>query len=218
MNLSVLLQHKVLPISDCYAFKSFAGNCEKRWAEKITVQWRQEQFLAIWGFVRFELASYLNLAPEDMVFERTDHGKPYLKYPCLSFAFNLSHTKDHLALCYAKDILACGIDIEVMRDMDDMLAIAKRFFAPAEFLFLNTLDDISKQKFYFFKLWVIKEAVLKAIGKGLSYGIEKVFITDFASLEQGDIVLIVDGQEKKLQWQFFADSHVNSFKALAVEV
>jgi phosphopantetheine--protein transferase-like protein len=207
----------VKPIDACADFSKYAGACEKQWADKITVAWRKEQFLAIWGFVRLELARYLKVSPEGILFDRTAYGKPFIKSPAINFSFNISHTKNHVALCYGKDVVSCGIDIEILRDMSDMLPIARRFYAKEEFLFLKSLESKEEQKYYFFKLWVIKEALLKTLGKGLSYGLDKVFIEGFENQMEGVIELVCDQQNKKLAWRFFEKSDADYFKAVAVE-
>jgi|GEM_PF-3612203 len=208
----------IKPIDACLDLAMHAGHCEKQWAEKIKVDWRKQQFLAVWGFVRLELSKFLNIPADDIIFLRTDYGKPYIKNPNIDLSFNISHTKNHIALCYRKNIKACGIDIEIPRDMEDMLSIAKRFYAPEEFAFINSLDHKEKQKYYFFKLWVIKEALLKTIGKGLSFGLDKVCIADFENNNQGVIELNYESQIKKLAWQFCDNNKKDYLKAIAIEV
>jgi phosphopantetheine--protein transferase-like protein len=212
------LHHSVIPIQACADFIAFAGDCEKQWAQKITVEWRKEQFLAIWGFVRTQIASYLHCKPSDIIFDRTSYGKPFLKFPAIHFSFNISHTKNHLAICYGNPGASCGIDIEIVRDMPDRLSIAERFFAKEEFLFLSQLESEKKQNDYFFKLWVIKEAILKTLGRGLSYGLDKVFIDGFEEQMRGVIDLICDQEIKKIAWQFFQEPSVDYVKAVALEM
>jgi phosphopantetheine--protein transferase-like protein len=212
------LHHSVIPIQACTDFIAFAGDCEKQWAQKITVEWRKEQFLAIWGFVRRQIASYLNCSPSEIIFDRTSYGKPFLKFPGSHFSFNISHTKNHLAICYGNQCASCGIDIEIVRDMPDRLSIAERFFAKEEFMFLSQLESEKKQNDYFFKLWVIKEAILKTLGKGLSYGLDKVFIDGFEKQKHGVIDLVCDQKIKKIAWQFFQEASVNYVKAVALEM
>ncbi len=212
------LHHSVKPIKACADFALFSGECEIEWAQKIAVEWRREQFLGIWGFVRVEIACHLTIAPSDLVFDRTSYGKPFLKSPAVNFSFNISHTKNDLAVCFHNSIAACGIDIEMVRPMQDRLSIAQRFYTKKEFLFLNAVVCEEKQNAYFFKLWVIKEAILKALGKGLSYGLDNVFIEDFESCTQGIVELVCEGESKKIAWQFFEDPTLEYVKAVALEI
>ena len=212
------LYHKVKSIENCADFSGFSGACEMRWAQKISVEWRRNQFLAIWGFVRYEISRHLNIKLSDIVFDRGAYGKPFLKSPAVNFSFNISHTKDHLGICYHNQSISCGIDIEIVRDMPDKLSIAERFFTREEFLFLNNLESTMQQNACFFKLWVIKEAILKTLGKGLSYGLDKVFIDGFEGQAQGVVDLTCDQEIKKIAWQFFVDPSVDYVKAVAVEV
>ena len=92
---------------------------------------------------------------------------------------NWSHSGDWL-------IAACveggrvGIDIELLRPRPKALALAQRFFAPAETAWLTTLaGDPARLQHAFTRLWCAKEAVLKAHGRGLSFGLEKLrFVLD----------------------------------------
>ncbi len=102
---------------------------------------------------------------------RGEHGKPYA--PELDgIEFNLSHSGRHALIAIARD-QAIGIDIEAQgrrRSIDD---IAERFFAPAESQALRALPEESRDA-AFLRLWTGKEAVLKALGEGLSFGLDRV--------------------------------------------
>jgi phosphopantetheinyl transferase len=61
---------------------------------------------------------------------------------------------------------ACGIDVETMRPVAAE-RIARRYFAPAETLWLGRLPEAARQH-AFFRLWTLKEAAAKALGQGLA--------------------------------------------------
>ena len=88
---------------------------------------------------------------------RTESGKPYVVDGSLHF--NLSHSGDYALIAVTADA-PVGVDIERHREHRRWREIAKRFFAPHEASSLRTADD-------FYRLWVVKEAVLKALGTGL---------------------------------------------------
>lgn len=102
---------------------------------------------------------------------RGEHGKPYA--PDLhGIEFNVSHSGRRALIAIARD-QAIGIDIEAQgrrRSVDD---IAERFFAPAESRALRALPEASRDA-AFLRLWTGKEAVLKALGEGLSFGLNRV--------------------------------------------
>ena len=103
--------------------------------------------------------------------ERGAHGKPYApERPELEF--NLSHTGAHVLIGFAR-AQALGVDLECRDRRLSLDDIAQRFFAPAEARALQRLDGTAKRA-AFLRLWTHKEAVLKALGAGLSFGLDRV--------------------------------------------
>src|SRR5690606_3013760 len=60
-----------------------------------------------------------------------------------------------------------GVDVEWVRALPDALAMARRNFSPAEVHWFTTSPP-GAQAEVFFRIWTRKEAVLKAVGAGLS--------------------------------------------------
>ncbi len=100
------------------------------------------------------LGRYLNLEPEQIRFEYNSHGKPSLK-GTHSLSFNVSHSNGLNLLAVTTD-RSIGVDVEYIRPVKRMEAIARRYSWPLE---LCPHD--------FFEAWTAREAVLKAIGTGL---------------------------------------------------
>jgi 4'-phosphopantetheinyl transferase len=67
---------------------------------------------------------------------------------------------------------AVGVDIEQIRPIDNMEAIAGRFFAEPESAALCRAE-IPLKRALFFRLWTMKEAWIKAAGEGL-YGLRQI--------------------------------------------
>jgi 4'-phosphopantetheinyl transferase len=108
--------------------------------------------------------------------ERGEHGKPFVAgggFP----HFNLSHGGDCIALAFSGDH-ELGIDVEstLQRRRQAPLELARRFFAAEESEALANLDA-DAQSAAFMHLWTCKEAVLKAIGHGLSFGLDRLRFT-----------------------------------------
>jgi 4'-phosphopantetheinyl transferase len=78
--------------------------------------------------------------------------------------FNISHSGELVALAIARE--AVGIDVEEIREMRDLLGIARRFFSAEE---AQRVEEDGDQ---FFRIWTAKEAVVKAIGSGVSDGLQ----------------------------------------------
>lgn len=124
------------------------------------------------GMLRVILGAYCHDRPEDVCFEYTSHGKPYL--PDSSLQFNVSHSGDYGILA-AAERRQVGIDIECIRPID-MLKIAKRFFIQEEYDYLASLPKAERQR-TFFRIWTCKEAFIKARGLSLSGYLSGVSVT-----------------------------------------
>jgi len=123
-------------------------------------------FLTSRALVRSVLAAQLQCAPSDLHFYRDHNDKPQLRQPATRWQFNLSHAGDWavLALC---DGGAVGVDVETHDRRNQLRGIAQRFFTAQEnraMAELNEEDWIQR----FFELWTLKEAYVKALGRGIA--------------------------------------------------
>ena len=81
---------------------------------------------------------------------------------------SITHAGDHVACCIA-DVGAIGVDLEVVAERRDPMRLAKKFFSVEEFSWLGA-QSIDR----FFMLWVLKEAYVKAIGRSIFGGINRL--------------------------------------------
>jgi phosphopantetheinyl transferase len=134
----------------------------------------QHEYLAARALCRLALSYYTNAAPADWRFKTEAHGKPRIAQPRqhASLHFNLTHT-DNLIICLVTRIGEVGVDAEALARKVDMGEITKHFFAAAEQKSLAKLPPKDRAK-RFFEIWVIKEAYLKARGRGLTISPERV--------------------------------------------
>jgi 4'-phosphopantetheinyl transferase len=117
------------------------------------------------GVLRAILASYLELDPDALTFQYSPHGKPSLAADA-ELRFNLSRSGEQLLVGVNLN-REIGVDVECLRPMSDLDAIARRFFAPTEAAKLAALPDAVRTR-AFFECWTRKEAFIKAVGEGLS--------------------------------------------------
>ena len=113
------------------------------------------------GLLRRILAKCLNTKPSALQFTRNKQGKPFLVDGALEF--NVSHSRDRLLIAVTAG-RAVGVDIEFRRSGLNMESIAKRWFAPAEQKFFQSLENPADG---FFEIWAKKEAYVKALGLGI---------------------------------------------------
>ena len=92
-----------------------------------------------------------------------EHGKPSLaEHPEVNF--NISHADSIAAVVVSKN--ECGIDCERVRAYDPR--VMKRVCTEAEQAAINSAPE-SERDMLFFRLWTLKEAYVKALGRGLSF-------------------------------------------------
>jgi 4'-phosphopantetheinyl transferase len=101
-----------------------------------------------------------------------------------------------------------GVDLEYIRPISDVLALAKRYFSPGEYAVMRGLPP-NKMQEVFFRYWTCKEAYLKATGAGLAQ-LEQIEV----SLTPGQQALLKTEQIWSLLELVPAD---NSVAAVAVE-
>ncbi|AND70394.1 hypothetical protein ATSB10_29400 [Dyella thiooxydans] len=90
--------------------------------------------------------------------------------------FNWSHSGERALVAVARSVQP-GIDLEHRaRRTRDVQALARRFFAEAEATALARCDDAGRP-LHFLRLWTAKEALLKAQGRGLAFGMDRVAVS-----------------------------------------
>ncbi|MEH2115734.1 4'-phosphopantetheinyl transferase HetI [Nostoc sp.] len=137
-------------------------------AERFYFPKHRQHFIAGRGSLRTILGRYLDIKPSQVQFNYQQRGKPVLAdtFADSGLAFNLSHSQG-LGLCAVNCTRPIGVDLEYIRPMSDLEALAKRFFLPREYDMLRSLSPNQQQEI-FFRYWTCKEAYLKATGDGLS--------------------------------------------------
>lgn len=144
-------------------FKAFLSDREQARAARFRFDRDRLRFTLATGWLRWVLGQARGDEPSHLTFEYGDHGKPALPG---GPAFNLSHSGDHVLLGVA-EAGRLGVDIEVVRPMDDMEGLARRHFADEEVRALRGLPPEDRLR-AFFRGWTRKEAFIKGLGRGLS--------------------------------------------------
>ncbi len=126
---------------------------------------KRREYLAGRSAKRRVLGPLIDMEPRDVPIESGVHGKPEIGGHD-GLHFNLSHSGDRALLAVSRHG-PIGVDIEAARRGRPFRRLARRFFHPAEYDWLQGLPagDIAAG---FYRLWTLKEAYLKAIGTGLT--------------------------------------------------
>lgn len=125
----------------------------------------RRRYVAAHGLLRLVLAGYLGTSPDAVAFRSNSDGKPRLAH-CERLRFNLSHS-GLLGLLAVSANREVGVDIEEIRDVDDIENLAETCFSPVEQAALAAVPA-AQRRWAFFAGWTRKEAFLKALGEGLS--------------------------------------------------
>lgn len=102
---------------------------------------------------------------------RDRYGRPHLDAGPTSSRLdvNWSHSGDHLLIALARQARV-GADLERIRPRPRALELAQRFFHPGEHAWLQA-RPMAEQELAFIRLWCAKEALLKAHGRGIAFGL-----------------------------------------------
>ena len=141
------------------------------------------------------LARYLGGMPADFQFVVGAHGRPQLD-PALGsqLDFNWSHSGGRAAVAVARHV-APGIDLERLRERHNALPLARRFFHPQEVAALAAQPSAARSA-AFLELWTAKEAVLKATGRGIAFGLQRLHVVSGGALR----LVWIDGDDAA-SWQ-----------------
>ncbi|MEO6264962.1 MAG: 4'-phosphopantetheinyl transferase superfamily protein [Luteimonas sp.] len=118
------------------------------------------------------LAGELGGAPAALALTRDAHGRPRLGPPFAHFSVSWSHSGAGLLVALGEDV-EVGVDLERLRPRPRANALAQRFFTAGEAEWLRRMPGATRE-LAFVRLWCAKEAVLKAHGRGLAFGLHKL--------------------------------------------
>ncbi|MBR6581208.1 MAG: 4'-phosphopantetheinyl transferase superfamily protein [Ruminococcus sp.] len=133
-----------------------------------------EQHSLAHSLLKDMLKGFYNIDYTEEMTKKAEQGKPYLAdYP--DVYFNISHSEGITACMVEKS--QCGIDCEKVREYRPN--VMKRAFSAKEREMIENAPE-NERDLLFFTVWTLKEAYIKAIGKGLSYPMNEAefFIED----------------------------------------
>lgn len=147
---------------------------------------RQKIFVLSRIILRLLMAKYTSKDPRLIKFQKNKYGKPFLS--CSDLSFNLSHSKNMLAIAMAN--FKIGIDIEHLNINQNLSVLLDECLSGSEKAHLANLRGNQRRK-QFFIYWTKKEAFLKAIGVGLNIRPKNInLINNTVKLGQSDINIL----------------------------
>ncbi len=118
------------------------------------------------------VARYARCDPDRLKLQFNAYGKPSLAGSAL--AFNISHSGTQTLVALGLG-LRVGVDLEHRRRVARRAALLARCFTPSERARIEASDADALLRY-----WAAKEAVVKAIGRGIAYGLASIEIVENA--------------------------------------
>lgn len=137
---------------------------EVRKAAKYRQKEKQDRFIIGRGVLKELSLRYLNTSHKSLNCVTNRFGKPFFANHHNHLQFNISHTQGIILLAFGFSSPPLGVDIEAIKMDFDYLDIAQQYFTAAEKQSLRTASPAQQ----FFKIWTRKEALMKALGWGLT--------------------------------------------------
>lgn len=132
----------------------------------------KDNYIICRGALRNLISSSIDINPQEIIFKYNSFGKPELSLSqnIKGLKFNLSHSGDLCLIAVTND-LDIGVDIEKVSYIENCSSIAQNFFSESEIMLLRFASNDERQEL-FYNLWTQKEALVKASGKGLTFGMD----------------------------------------------
>ena len=170
---------------------------ERERATRFTRDDLRRRFVVAHTALRTILGHYLGIEPGEVQFHYGPHGKPrlaeagseghgagsterressysLLPAPC-SLHFNLAHSGDVAVVAVTRGG-EIGVDVERLRQVRRLEQLARRYFTATEAAAIMSVDEPDRDA-QFLAVWTAKEAILKAMGTGLSYPLQSFSVS-----------------------------------------
>jgi len=157
-------------------------------ADRLQVGQLKQRFL--WGrfFLRQVLGSITDVGASKIQFKTGFNGKPGLlnsKGKEGNFSFSRS---DRFAVCCFTTGPRLGIDVELLKHMDEMAFTARTIYCDDRHVEWDALPEQKKQM-AFYQSWTRKEAVAKIDGRGITAGVKGIDVP-LGSLAQSETACV----------------------------
>lgn len=183
------------------SFTALLDAGERERAARFRSDEHAHQFLVTRALQRSVLSVYApEIAPADWRFVAGERGKPELapEFSGVGLRFNVTHTASLVVMAVTRAGLV-GVDAESLDARAAPLALATRYFTADEARQLAGCSA-SEQQRCFYRLWTLKEAWLKATGRGVADGLAGISF-DFDAA--GNVAQVAMPGDDLSRWQFW---------------
>lgn len=162
--------------------KNLLSSSERDRASRYHFVKDEHRFIICRSLLKVLLAEYIGLHVDTIFLDIDSNKKPYISsHP--SVYFNVSHSGNYALIAIAKSPI--GIDIEYVNKSFDFTEILPNVFSQTE---INYINNSNNKRYLFYQFWTRKEAIVKAIGKGIDDELFKIPVTDGSHLISPSII------------------------------
>ncbi len=153
------------------ACETVLSDAERERAGRLATAEVHRRFVQRRAFRRYAAARALGSSNSLIThtFAAEPKGRPYLA-AAPEVSWSVSSCRAGMLAAWTRGA-EIGADLEDRAREADCLPLAKRYFDPTEAR--RVVDAAADRMATFLRFWCLKEAVLKAIGEGIAYGLEK---------------------------------------------
>ncbi len=207
-----------LPASRIEGLERMLSHDEAARAGRFRLERDGRRFVVARAAMRTILGGYLKREPARLRFRYGSNGKPSLEGTEAAERLRLNMSGSHQLGVFAVQLdRDLGVDVERVRRFPGALSVAERFFARQEYAGLCALRQ-EELDAAFFSLWTRKEAVVKCLGRGLSYPINSFSLAPVPT-ESAERILAESPDGPGSQWVLSLPTPSNGYvAALATEV
>jgi 4'-phosphopantetheinyl transferase len=198
---------------------SILSAAERQRAAELRLAAPRRRFVIARAALRILLGRYLQIPPAAVSILANANTKPRLAsiHDVSGLHFNVAHS-DMLALIAFTTGCGIGADVERVREIRHANHLAKRYFHPAEFATIAAAAMPADRDATFLRYWTGKEALLKAIGTGITGSLSAFQVPDFDDRKTGATIEVATPlHPRPVQcWMRCLDPDNNYIAAMAV--
>jgi 4'-phosphopantetheinyl transferase len=175
----ILIVFMKLDSSPRYQFstddRSILSDSEKDAVSKFRFESDRYRFQLTRLFTRRILGRLLDVHPKDLQFRLGENGKPRIDETWMGdtdIQFNISHSKQMIVWGIARGV-DIGIDTENFTGKEFPPEVVGDVFDAGEIAYLSQIDAARRNQIAY-TFWTLKEAFIKATGKGMSFPITQL--------------------------------------------
>ena len=156
-------------------YQQYLSGSEKLYIQQISSTKRKREYIAGHYLLRAMLHQFYPGRFTADAIVHLPRQAPCFQDTSINLQFNISHSRG-LIICALSKLGDVGIDIEAPKSKRNIDAIAASYYSDNEAALIGRLD-VEEKKNHFYRLWTLKESLIKAKKKGIAESGMKIEFT-----------------------------------------